>query len=94
MKYTKRVNLVWSMVPPETEPSDLIQDMTKKQLFIDKMASMVVQDKTDGVYVQVTSSQPGNHRYRVFVDEAAALECVEFLEANFTDFTYTIVDNT
>lgn len=94
MKYTKRVNLVWSTIPSDTEPSDLIQDMTKKQLFIDKMASMVLQDKTDGVYVKVTTSIPGNHRYRVFVDEASALEFVEFLGATFNDFTYTIVDNT
>ena len=94
MKYTKRVKVVWNTVPQDTEPSDLIQDITKKQLFIDKMASMVAQDKTDGVYVQVPTSLPGNRRYRVFVDEAAALEYVEFLEANFADFTYTIVDNT
>jgi len=94
MKYTKRVNLVWSKVPPDTEPSDLIKDITKKQAFIDKMSSMVAQDKTDGVYVKITTSMPGNHRYRVFVDEAAALEFVEFVEANFTGFTYTMVDNT
>lgn len=92
MAFTKQLNVTWTDYNDSTDIWALVPPNSLEQ-FKSKIHEMYDQGKTDSLYgVMLPTETPGLVMKRLFVDDAACLEWINFLNSRGGNFTYQIFD--